>query len=171
MATKVYNNVEGQRILNNGMVVEDVTSVTVPDVRHTTSTVSTSGMVADVEMPNMNRYEAMELSIAHNNGVNSKYLPQPGKHNIEVRVVRQRYNVAVGEIEYESVKFRFIGIFKEVTKGSIETGNPYGSTCKFSVLRYEEEMSGEIITVIDAMAGVIRFNGIDYSSVIESMLN
>lgn len=169
--TKVYNNVEGHRMIDGGNVVEDVTSVTLPDVKHTTTTIDASGMIAAVEMPNTAHLESMEYAVSHNNGVNCKGLARPGKHSMEFRIVRQRYNVPVADIEHESVKFRIVGVHKETSKGAIETGNPYGSTDKFSVLRFEEEVNGEIVTVIDVMAGVYRHNGVDYSSAIEALLN
>lgn len=171
MPQKVYNNIVGHRAIDNGRVVEDVTSVTLPTVKHPTTTISASGMAMDVEMPNTTKLESMDFSIAHNNGTNSKYLGDPGKHTIEVRTARQRHNVPRGEIEYESVKFRITGIHTATEKGNIETGNPYGSTDRYSVLRFEEERDGEIITIVDATAGVIRINGKDYTDVIENMLS
>ena len=128
-------------------------------------------MAADVDFPNMAHVNAMELSVSHNNGVNCRYLADPGKHVLEVRVARQKYNVAAGDNEYESVKFRFIGVHKSSEKGTIENGNPYGSTDKYSVLRYEEEIDGEVVTLIDAMSGIIKFNGKDCLSPVESLLS
>lgn len=171
MPQRVYNNVEDHRLVDNGRVAEDVTSFAVPTVSHTTTTISPSGMVMDVDMPDVTHLEAMEFGVSHNNGVNCQYLGDPGKHFMEVRTVRQRYNVQAGEIEHESVKFRVTGIHKSTEKGNIEARNPYGSTEKYSVLRFEEEVNGEIVTLIDAMAGIIRYNGKDYTSEIESMLS
>lgn len=170
MPSKVYNNVEGHRLIDNNKVVEDITSVTIPTLSHPTTTISASGMIMDVDMPNMAHLDAMELTVAHNNGVNSKLFANPGKHKIEVRVVRQRYNVANAESEHESVKFRMTCIHKSTDKGNIETGNPYGSSDKFSVLRYEEEINGEIVVVADAMAGVLKFNKKDVTQSIENLL-
>ena len=170
MPQKVYNNIEGHRLLDNGTVCEDVTSITLPTVSHPTSTISSSGMAMDVDFPNQTHLDAMEVSIAHNNGTNCSFLANPGKHMIEVRVVRQRYNVAAGEAEHESVKFRVTGLHKSTDKGSIETGNPYGSSEKFSVLRFEEIIDGETTTIIDAMSGIIKYNGKDYTDEVESLL-
>lgn len=171
MPSKVYNNIEGHRVIDNERVAEDVTSLSLPTVEHPTSTISSSGMAMDVDMPNTTHLNAMEFGVSHNNGVNCSYLAAPGKHFIEARIVRQRYTVAAGEIEHESVKFRITCVHKSTEKGNIETGNPYGSTDKYSVLRYEEEINGEITTIIDAMAGVIKFNGVDYTNQIENLLN
>ena len=170
MPTKVYNNVEGHRLVDNKRTVEDVTKIGLPTIKHPTTTISASGMAMDVDMPNTTHLEAMEFTVYHNNGTNCKFLGNPGKHSIEVRTVRQRYNVAKGEIEHESVKYRVTGIHTETQKGDIETGSPYGSTEKYSVLRYEEEIDGKIVTIADATAGLIRYNGVDYTDVVENML-
>lgn len=170
MPKKIYNNVVDHRVLDNGNVVEDVTSVSIPSLEHPTTTVSSAGMAADVDVPNMAHLNAMEFTISHNNGVNCRYLSNPGKHSLETRVARQRYNVAQGENEYESVKFRVLGLFKGSDKGTIENNNPYGSTEKYSVLRYEEEIDGEIVVLIDATSGIIKYNGVDYTSPVENLL-
>ena len=170
MPSKVYNNVESHRLIDNKRVCEDVTKIGLPTIKHPTTTISAAGMAVDVDMPNTTHLEAMEFSVTHNNGVNCKYLSNPGKHIIEARTVRQRYNVAKGEIEHESVKFRVTGVHTETQKGDIETGSPYGTTEKYSVLRYEEEVNGEVVTIADAMAGLIRFNGVSYTDVVENML-
>ena len=170
MPQKVYNNVEGHRLIDGKRVVEDVTKVGLPTIQHPTTTISAAGMAMDVEMPNTTHLNAMEFTVTHNNGVNCKYLSNPGKHTMEFRVVRQRYNVPKGEIQHESVKFRVTGIHTETQKGDIENNSPYGSTEKYSVLRYEEEIDGNIVTIVDASAGVIRYNGKDYTDVVENML-
>ena len=83
---------------------------------------------------------------------------------------RQRYNVQAGAIEHEQVKFRATVLRKSTEKGTIETGNPYGSTEKFSVLRYEEIVDGETVMLIDAMAGIIMVNGVNYTDPVENLL-
>lgn len=175
MPQRVYNNIEGQKILDTvrgtQRIIEDVTKIGLPNIKRViTELKNIAGMAMDVNMPTLH-LEAMEVTLTHNNGVNCRYLSMPEKHQLEVRTVRQRYTNASGEIEHESVKFRITGVYTESEKGDIENGSPYGSTDKYSVLRYEEEVDGEETIVIDAMSGIIRYNGVEYTDVIESMLN
>lgn len=170
MLSKVYNNVEGNRVLDNSLVCEDVTSFSLPTISHPTSTIKASGMAMDVDAPDTTHLDAMEFSVSHNNGVNCTELGKPGKHLLEGRAVRQRYNVASGEIEHESFKVRVTGLHKSTEKGTVETGNPLGSTDKYSVLRYEEIVGGETTILVDAMAGIIKFGGTDYTDPVESLL-
>ena len=170
MPQKVYCNVEKHRIIDNKREIEDVTKLGLPTIKHPTTSVKSSGMSMDVDMPDTTHLEAMEFTVYHNNGVNCRYLAQPGKHTIEARTVRQRYNVAKGEIGHESVKFRVTCAHVETQKGDIETGNPSGSTEKYSVLRYEEEVDGKVTIIADAMAGLLKFNGVDVVSTVDNLL-
>ena len=170
MPKKVYCNIEKHRILDNKREVEDVTKFGLPTIKHPTTSVKSSGMAMDVDMPDTTHLEAMDVTIYHNNGVNCKYLGDPGQHDIEARTVRQRYDVAKGEIMHESVKFRVTCVHVETQKGDIETGSPYGSTEKYSVLRYEEEVDGKVSIIADAMAGLIKYNGKDCTSVVDNLL-
>ncbi len=171
MPKRVYNNVEGHRLIDNGRLCEDVTKIGLPTPKHPTTTISSSGMSMDVDMPNTTHLEAMEFTVTHNNGINCQRLADPGKHALECRSVRQRYNVAKGEIEHELVKHRVIGVHVSSQKGDIETGSPYGTTDTYSVLRYEEEINGEPVIVIDAMSGDITYNGVSYTDEVEALLN
>lgn len=170
MPKMVYCNVEKYRILDNGNEVEDVTKFGLPTVEHPTTTVKSVGMAMDVDMPDTTHLNAMTLTVYHNNGANCQRLAEPGKHTLEMRVARQRYDVPQGEIGHAGAKFRVIGVHTKTEKGDIETGNPYGSTESYSILRYEEELNGEVITIVDAMAGVIKYNGKDYASDVDSLL-
>lgn len=169
MPSKVYNNVEGHRLLDNGVVCEDVNKVDLPTLSHPTSKISASGMAMDIEMPDTTHLEAMEIAVAHNNGVNCHLLAAPGRHNLELRIVRQCYNKVSGEIEHKSVKVRTTCVHKSTEKGSVEIGNPLGSTEKYSILRYEEIMDGETIVLIDV--DKIEVNGVSYTDPVEKLLN
>lgn len=170
MPSKIYNNVVDHRLLDGGRVVEDVTSVTLPTIEHPTTTIASAGMVMDVDVPNMAHINAMEIAISHNNGVNCHLLATPGKHSIEFRLARQRYNVANGEIGFESAKYRVTCMHKSTEDGTVETNNPMGSTEKLSILRYEKEINGKVVTLIDAMAGIIKVNGKDCTNAVENLL-
>lgn len=171
MPKKVYNNVVDHRLIDNGRTVEDITSVALPSIEHPTTTIKSAGMVGDVDMPNTARVNAMELTVNHNKGAGSEYLTTPGKHNIELRIARQVYNTARGEITPESVKYRFIAVHKKTDKGSVENDNPMSTVDTYSVLRYEEIVNGKTTVLIDTMSGILKFNDKDYASEIQSMLN
>lgn len=169
--SNVRCNVEDHRLLDNGVRCEDVTSFTLPDIKHPTTDVKASGLIMDLSVPNKYHFESMEFKVSHNNGNNCAMLSAPGKHSLEGRIARQNYGVAQGEMDLELVKVRAVGLHVSTEKGDIETGNPYGSTETFSVLRYEEEIDGEVTTLIDSTTGQIRINGIDYSGDLSAILD
>lgn len=170
MPSKVYCNVADHRLLDGSTTVEDVTKVGLPTLTHKTISVDVSGMTMAVDIPDMTHFESAEYTITHNNGVNGKLLGVPGKHVQEFRTARQKYTTAQGTIAYESVKFRLTGAHVETQKGDIESGSPYGSTDKYALLRYEEEVDGTVVTIIDAMAGIIKFNGQSYTDEVQNLL-
>ena len=170
MPKKVYNNVEDHKLLDGKKEVEDVTKVGLPAISHKTNTVSASGMVADVDVPNTSRLEAMEYTIVHNNGLNSEVLATPGKHTHEFRVARQVYNVDKASAGYEGVKYRLTGLHKKTDQGDIETGNPIGSTETYSCLRFEKIVGKKTVVLIDAMTGVVKYNGKSFTDLVKNLL-
>ena len=171
MPKNVRCNVEDHRLLDGKTKCEDVTKITLPTIEHPTTSVKSAGMVMDVDLPNIYHYNAMELGISHNNGTNCKTLSNPGIHNIEARVARENYVTSKGVMDLELIKVRVKCAHKSTEKGTVETGNPYGSNEKYSIIRYEEEWNGEVWTLIDSTAGKIVINGVDYSSKLASMLD
>lgn len=171
MPKYVRCNVEDHRLLDGKNKCEDITKIGLPTIEHPTTSVKSAGMVMDVDIPNIYHYNAMELSVAHNNGRNCKGLSRPGIHNIEARVARQKYVTSKGEVDLEVIKVRVKCAHKSTEKGEIETDNPYGSTEKYAIIRYEEEWDGEVWTLIDSTAGQIIIEGVDYSSQLSSLLD
>ena len=171
MPKKVFCNVEDHRLYADGVLCEDITSVTLPTVEHTTTEIKAAGLMMELDMPNTTRLKAMEFAVSHNNGENCHLLMGSKKQTLEFRLVRQRYDSAQAEIAHESVKYRVTAIFKKREEGSVETDNPLGYTDTFSVIRYEEIINGKEVLVADAMAGLIRKNGEDVTDIVQQMLN
>ena len=69
------------------------------------------------------------------------------------------------------MKYRVTGVHKSTEDGTVQAGNPLGSTDKYSVLRYEKIMDGKTTTLVDIMTGTIKFNGKDVTNVVQNMLN
>lgn len=172
MPNKIYNNVERHRLIDNGRTVEDVTKVGLPDIKHPTTAIeNVAGMAMNVELPNQAQLEACEFTVYHNNGANCEYLCDPGTHEFEFRVARQVYDRTQSTMGHEGNKFRVTGLFVEQQKGDIETGSPYGTTVKYSVLRFEEEKNGEIVEQYDAALGTVMRNGVSCTDEIDRLLN
>ena len=171
MATKAIKiNVLDHRLINNTHNTEDVTSVVLPTLEHPTTTIETNGIAMAMDVPDMTRFNAAEFSVAHNNGNNCEYLATPGLHTMEFRTVRQKYTTSKTKIEYEQVKYRLKGMHKSTEKGTIETGNPWGSTDKYSLTLYEEIVNGKQTMLIDGPNNIVRINGKDYADDVSRLL-
>lgn len=172
MQKRVYLNVERFKLIDNGRAVEDVTKVGLPTIKHPTTAIeNVAGMAMNVDVPDQTRIEACDFTVYHNNGVNCEHLADPGTHEFEFRTARQRYNAANSEMQHESVKYRIKGLFVETQEGDVETGNPLGSTVKYSILRYEREVNGEIVEQYDAAQGTIERNGVSTTDQIDSLID
>jgi len=172
MPKKIKINVEDHRLIDNGETCEDITQVVLPSFEHPTTAVeNVSGMAMNIDVPNPSRFNAAELSVAHNNGVNCEKLDAPGNHSIEFRMARQMFDSSRTDIRHESVKYRVTCLFKSVEKGTIENGNPWGSTVKYSVIRYEEIVDGKQTFLVDATGNKLIVNGRSYTDDISSLLN
>lgn len=172
MPKMIKINVEDHKLIDNNRVAEDITQVVLPSFEHpTTSVENVSGMAMNLDVPNPSRFNAAEISVAHNNGVNCEYLDMPGKHVMEFRLARQTFNTSKTDINHESVKYRATVLFKGVEKGTIETGNPWGSTVKYGIVRYEEIVNGKQTFLVDATGNKLVVNGKSYTDDISSLLN
>lgn len=159
--TKIYNNVVDNRLLYDKARCEDITSVTLPNLEHPTDTLQGEGLTAEIEVANQSKVNAMELSIAHNNGVNCNMLKRPGNHTIEFRLARQKYDVAKRTMGYESVKYIFEVQHKSTESGTVERGNPLGDTEKYAVFSYKKLIAGKLVDHVDATAGILKLDGKD----------
>lgn len=170
MPKHIYNNVEDHRLYCNGIVCEDITSVTLPTIKHPTSEFKAAGMSMNMNMPNTSRLEAMELSVSHNNGTNCNLLRSNEAMTLEFRLVRQRYDATQAAIGHESVKYRVKCLHVSTEEGTAQTDNPLGYTEKYSIIRYEEILNGKEVLMADATSG-FRINGVDRTDVVQQMLN
>lgn len=172
MPKKIKINVEDHKLLDNSEVCEDVTQVVLPDFEHPTTEVNNvSGMAMNLDVPNPSRFNSAEFQVAHNNGVNCELLDTPGKHIMEFRMARQTFVTSETDIRHEGVKFRVTALFKRVSKGSIETGNPWGSTVTYGIVRYEEIVDGKQTFLVDATGNQLVVNGRSFTDDISNLLN
>lgn len=171
MPKKVYVNVADYKVKDGKYEIEDVTSVVLPTVSHPTIPINSAGMAGSIDMPNQSKVEAMEFTINHNNGTNSNRLIGPGLHKFDFRVARHRYNVGKATLGAESVRYEVACIHKSTEHGTVEAGNPLGSTERYSVSRFVRYVNEKEDTVVDIMSGPIKLNGKDCVSEVNAILN
>ena len=171
MNKQVHNKVIDQRLFDWDTLVEDVTSIDTPEIEYVSDEVDIPGATAKINIVMPYQVGAMTVTINHNNGNGCDGLNAPETHKIELRMARQVISTATGNSEPELTKVRFTGTPMKVTRGSVERGNPRGQSVQFSVQRYEEEVGGKTVILIDALAGILQINGKDYASEINRILD
>lgn len=171
MPKKVYVNVADYKVKDGNYEVEDVTSVVLPTVSHPTIPINSAGMAGAIDMPNQSKLEAMEFSVNHNNGTNANRLIGPGLHHFDFRLARHRYNVSKADLAPEGVRYEITAVHKSTEHGTVEAGNPLGSTERYSVTRFVRYVDEKEDTVADIMNGLIKLNGKDCVSDVKALLN
>lgn len=164
MPKNVYNSVVDHRLLDGQTTVEDVMTVTLPEIKNTITEMDVAGMVAAIDVPDIGRFEKMSFEVNHNKGLNSDVLSRPGMHEIELRIARQKLTTSTGTLDYEGVKVRVRGILLGVKKNDMERGNPLAETVTYGVYRYEEEINGKQHILIDVLGSKVVVDGKDYTS-------
>lgn len=171
MNKQVHNKVVDNRLFNGSTAVEDVTSVETPDIEFVNDEIDIPGATAKLNVVSPYQVGAMTLTVNHNNGNGCDSLSTPEIHKLEMRIAQQVITAATGETGYKLVKVRAWGTPMSVSRGTVERGNPMGSSVKFALTRYEEEHEGKTTILIDALAGKLEMNGTDYAGAINRMLD
>lgn len=148
------------------LVARDVT-VTLPAVTPTTGELKGMGTI---EMPNPTQLEAMELAITKQ-GIDRELgkLANMKAQDIEVRWV-QDVMKSDGTTAPEGCKAFMRAISKGLPGLSVEPGSVSENEMTFSVLRYQLFVGGKEIVLADKLNAILRANGKNYTSGIDSLL-
>jgi phage tail tube protein FII len=172
MPQRVASNVVDHRVYDGGVNVEDITSITLPNIEYAKADFENiAGLVGALSFANPAYVGLMTCEIAHNNGLNCDELETPVMHEIEFRLARQDLNVPDTALEYGSAKYRIAGQPVTVNNGTIERGNPLGSTVTYNLTRFIKEIAGKTVTHIDIPAGIVVINGHDFGSQVKNILD
>lgn len=170
MPKKVFNNVLDHLLKFDRVTVEDIISVGLPTINRPTTTFDVSGMAGAIDVPNNAKVEAMELTINHNNGLGCELLSAPGVHVVDFRIARQVFDVKEMDVDAASVRYIMTVSHKSTTDGTIEAGNPIGSTETYSVLSYIKKIGDDVIDKINISSGDIVHNGVSFTDTVKNLL-
>lgn len=152
--------VDGELVLRNAVV-------TLPEVTMTTVELKAGGTV---EMPIPGQVDAMEATFTV--GVPDAGLSkicEPGSHEIEVRFPMQVVG-SDGNSELRGCKAFLRANGKTIPGVSVEPGEASENEATVGVTRYRLVVDGEEVLCIDQLNGIFKFNGVDYSGGLESLL-
>lgn len=170
--TAKYLNLRGPISANTiyvgGQLAARDATVTLPGVVPTTGELKAMGTI---EMPNPMQLEAMELAITKQ-GIDQMLGPLCGM-NYQTIEVRWTQNVmhSDGSTVIEGCKAFMRAASKGGVPGlSLEVGSASENELTFSVVRYQLYVGGTEVVLADQLNGILRVNGRDYSSPVNSLL-
>ena len=150
VVTDIRGPVNGTTVYINGVLVARNTTITLPEITHVTATVQAA--LGEHEVPLFGLVESMEATIKKI-GADSGLAKALG---METKTYEFRWAQQVTPIAAPSI---------EVSPGeSIEVDIP------LSVTRYQLFVAGSELLMVDKLAGICKINGVDYASVLNSLL-
>lgn len=171
MIKKWQNNVVDHKIYDGGVEIINVQEVVLPSIEFNTTDFTPGGIAGDLTLPNFYKLKAMTISVKHNGGSQNRELKRLGRHNFEFRLAVQELNGDTGELEAKAVKYRVGAVLTSTSDDKVSRDNPISNESQYSVLTYQEEIDGEIVTDIDILADKIMINGVTYTDKIAALLD
>lgn len=170
MIKKWQNNVVDHLMFDGDVEIINVQEISLPSIEYNTTDFTPGGTSGDLTLPNFYKLKAMSFSVKHNGGSKNRELARQGRHNFEFRCAVQELNGETGEIEPKSVKYRIGGLLTSTADDKISRDNPISNESQYSVLKYQKEEDGEIVTDIDVLANKVMINGVTYTDKVSALL-
>ena len=169
VVTDIRGPVNGTTVYINGVLVARNTTITLPEITHVTATVQAA--LGEHEVPLFGLVESMEATIKKI-GADSGLAKALG---METKTYEFRWAQQVtpvnGADRVEGCKAFIRGIPK-IAAPSIELspGESIEVDIPLSVTRYQLFVAGSELLMVDKLAGICKINGVDYASVLNSLL-
>jgi len=167
----MINDISGPLLANTirvgGVVVGEDVKFSLPEVKPVTSEYPGLGKI---ELPVTGQYDTMELSITKT-GIDKflSLLTSPESKKIEIRAAIDVLG-ADGTKSAKGIKAFLTAIPNVFPKIDGEVGSQPEAEITFGVTRYQLYVDGAESILIDKTAGIVRFDGKDYSQQINSLL-
>ena len=159
--------VAGTTVYCGGRLVARNATVTLPEITFTTVELKAGGTV---EAPIPGQVDAMEMTVTVGNpdeGFGA--LCAPGSHEVEVRWAQQLVD-SEGTSKVVGYKAFVRANGKTIPGVSLEVGSAGENECTLGVTRYRLVKDGVEVLLIDQLNGIFKFNGVDYSGGVDSLL-
>lgn len=171
IATKTIQYSIYDRTSGSAKFVEDTTSYTRPEIAMMTDSVAGSGIMGEIDMPNLGQLDSMEVELVLNK-TNERAIAMfaPGAHTMEARWVTNVLNSADGGSQIQANKEIIKYLPKTLSMGDIENNETNEATLTGEVITYQYIIAGKTVIKIDKLNNVFIVNGKDYSSAIRAAL-
>ena len=155
-----------QKVLINGVEVDDMVSCELPNIEYMTAEMKGAGIAGTSDEPMQGLTNALNFKIATRSvNKNAHLLMTSGELKIELRVGHN-----------ENDKYVFIKVFmtakcKNYSPGKSENANHMESSAEYNVTRYRQVADGVETLLIDKYAFIHKINGVDVLEKLRAGLN
>ena len=161
------------RVYEDSVNEVGMANVTLPEITNMAVTIMGSGMMGNVSVPIMGMIENMTMSmkfLSHTDPKTFAMFLEQRKHQIEIRVAEEFWEIEEAEVGVWPNKYVFIARPKSMKSGAIATATASDSSGEFDVYVYAAYRDGVELWYIDKRSMTFRVNGKDYMAEVRSAL-
>ena len=150
-------------VYEDGVEYVGMAGVTLPNLSAIVQTLSGAGIAGNVEVPVLGHYDVMSLTLNFRTTTEqSVRLPEPRRHNIDLRAAQQIEDTVAGEVKVQSIKHVLVVVPKTDTGGTIAPAAPTNGSGEYSVRYWATYIDGAKVREIDPLNFICVVNGVDY---------
>ena len=161
------------RVYEDSVNEVGVANVTLPDITNKAVIITGSGIMGDISVPIISMIENMTMSmkfLSHTDPKTFAMFLEQRKHQIEIRVAEEFWEIEEAEVGVWPNKYVFIARPKSMKSGAIATATASDSSGEFDVYVYAAYRDGVELWYIDKRNMTFRVNGKDYMAEVRSAL-
>lgn len=141
-------------VFADGIKINDVVDVKLPDRQAMTVTLSGTGVAGEVTVPLRGKYQSSECSITVGAHVERAYLTRPGYINLLFKGNIQKIEPISGLAIDVPVSHYVKAMFKNKTGGNLKVGEAMNQEYTFEVIAWEEKHAGVPVFYIDKLNNI-----------------
>jgi len=150
-------------VYRNSRELLGIAKATLPDINFLTQSISGAGVAGNIEAVLKGMVDAMTLQLDFLSATDSAVnLAAPVKHNIDLRVAKQRWDTVRARSEVVADKFVMVVIPKTFTVGGVAPASPADASGQYAVYYYAAYKDGKQLWEIDPYNFICKINGVDY---------
>lgn len=161
------------RVYEDSINEVGLATITLPDITNMVVTLMGSGMMGEVDVPIMGMIKNMVLGmkfLSHSDPKTFALFLEQRKHQIELRVAEEFWDIEDAEIGMWANKYVFIARPKDMKTGTIAPAAAADATGQFDVYLYAAYRDGAELWYIDKRNMIFRVNGVDYMADVRKAL-
>ncbi len=141
-------------VFSDGVKINDVVDVKLPDRQAMTVTLSGTGVAGEVQVPLRGKYQSSECSITVGAHVDNAMLTRPGYINLLFKGSLQKIEPITGLAIDIPVSHYVKVMFKNKSGGNLKIGEAMNQEYTFEVIAWEEKHGGIVVFYIDKLNNI-----------------